>query len=664
MITAPTTEEVLNLEVYQETVPTQDLNAAEPGTRLPLPATPPLEPQPPAPPVPQEADAAELRPIISVEPAKKESPPEPPAAVVGSPKGTAHVNASALLELLNRARNGHAVRQPNAVDAGISTPSTEFTKKQTEALPMIPPTRVVEDDKIVSNRIEGLPVTPAPAMPASLPDDGAPAMDAPQNGDASVLPRKTVLPEKHHGQPKQPVWQPQESPALPYAGLQTKGALDGSGSAKTRFFVAASLLLLPALMGIGVFFQDEIKMRWMTYQMEKAEREERIEEARQLRKQKAESGSRKEPKTAPSGNISKSAKPEPAAATQTQVSAPEPAPAPTPLQAAAGGAEEKAQIPPPTAKEPEIMRALPVDPATLEVVPPAGMEGPAAKPETNNAPQPAPSAGQPPPQQVVPPQPKTVIPSADRAGSDGIFETLAEENPGTRPALSALDRFLKAKNWQERLEFVQKPKDTRWLMERYYQSAGDGPLRAAGVQVIPRDPSADDKNAPAYHLFRIWGGDFSSEIPVMVEESESGWRVDWLAFVEFKDRLLQKFYETQDKLPRRFRVLLRRKTYFAGMTDYEVPNAGSRACYELQTPVPGFVGYAFVEPGTELMAELDRRVGWDVLSAAMVVELQWRFGDGQKRWVELTGLPGVGWRMKEPVKSVEAGSGASEPDAS
>jgi len=76
----------------------------------------------------------------------------------------------------------------------------------------------------------------------------------------------------------------------------------------------------------------------------------------------------------------------------------------------------------------------------------------------------------------------------------------------------------------------------------------------------------------------------------MLESSADGWKVDWLTFTEFKDKLLLHFLEKWQDNPGRFHVMMRRTHYF----DDDVPEKDKKYCIEISPPMPGFSGFVFV----------------------------------------------------------------------
>ena len=83
-----------------------------------------------------------------------------------------------------------------------------------------------------------------------------------------------------------------------------------------------------------------------------------------------------------------------------------------------------------------------------------------------------------------------------------------------------------------------------------------GPIKVGQIDFLKRYPAA--KGAPAYCMFEVNGGDIKHAVLALVEQtSKNEARVDWEAFVEFKDDALWRSFFRRRTLPTaRFRVLI------------------------------------------------------------------------------------------------------------
>lgn len=204
-------------------------------------------------------------------------------------------------------------------------------------------------------------------------------------------------------------------------------------------------------------------------------------------------------------------------------------------------------------------------------------------------------------------------------------------------AVSALKQFLGATTVNERLRHVMGADVIKPQMERYYQQASDGPVMIDRIEFVRMDPNPTMGNG-SHCILSLESKAWEFEVPVMLEEEPDGFKVDWVAFVEFKDRLLEKFFKTYQKEPMRFHVGIQRAHYFGD----EVADVSRKDCFHVSPAPPNsFQGHVFLEKGTELAEELRTDMPWETHLWA-VVELEWK-KVGAQQWVEVKEVPQMHW---------------------
>lgn len=404
-----------------------------------------------------------------------------------------------------------------------------------------------------------------------------------------------------------------EPAARPWAGMTSDFEdLETRSKRRSTLFFAV-LLLMAALVGVGFVFENQLRVIWHSYRLNFG-----LEEAVVVSEETPSSEVSVDETTASAAEEPTKAAPVPELQVEPQIS--------TPAQSMQE--VEMPSVPPHPEVEPESAIMNSVTPVKAVAVDEPG--NPAATEEKS---------------MVV-----EVLEEAEVASREKPVPQLFSRSPEKiREAVEALKLFLYAEDWRQRVRYSQHEDEIRSLMEQYYRTGKDGPIHVDEVQSISGAEPALTDDGKRHVVFQLIGGDVGTVLPVMVEEGEKGWKVDWLTFIEGKDRLLEKFYAGFVDAPARFRVLARRKRYF----EKDVPDVDSKLCFELQAPAPGFMGYAFVDGGIPLAKELDRILGWDVISAALILELQWK-RSGDMQWVEVTGIPSLNWRMPNPQAQVEA----------
>ena len=119
---------------------------------------------------------------------------------------------------------------------------------------------------------------------------------------------------------------------------------------------------------------------------------------------------------------------------------------------------------------------------------------------------------------------------------------------------ATLQAFLEAPDWAARSAYVLFPEKMRIAMEAYSRVVPDGPTPFKSISV--QQSHLDEKTGNTLFVFFVKTEKFPDGIPVAVQETASGWLVDWQAFVEFRDGLFQKFVTGPTDQTARFHLMV------------------------------------------------------------------------------------------------------------
>lgn len=333
----------------------------------------------------------------------------------------------------------------------------------------------------------------------------------------------------------------------------------------------------------------------------------------------------------------------PAPATETM-------PAPAPALAAMPG-DLPAPVPPAAADQPPAPATTPEAPTTMTLAnspPPIPPPLPGDLPTGSGAAmEPALAPGEVPYGGLPPPPPDMALPNGPIPDMSGPAVTLVT-TPATdvkvsklpkeaQSAVEVLRKFLDAPTWRDRLTLVQKADSLRAALEKNPGQFADGPIRVGQIDFVDR--YVNKNGVPPYCMFELSGGSLEHPVLTLVEQStKTGVRVDWEAFMDFKEDLMLKFLETKGAPNSKFRVMLRRKHYF----DKDVPEVTSKDAFEVKQPHGHFQGHIFVPKKSSLAQQLAIQLGWG-MDMPVIAELGWKT-DGKNHWVELVAISSYGWR--------------------
>jgi hypothetical protein len=255
---------------------------------------------------------------------------------------------------------------------------------------------------------------------------------------------------------------------------------------------------------------------------------------------------------------------------------------------------------------------------------------------------------------------EATMPSASASEPTQTTNTVdVNSPPEAASATESLKQFLAAPSLKERLKYTLGAEHMQPLMERYYKHSADGPVTVDRIEFIRIDPNPE-LGAGRHCIFSLENKTWEFPVPVMLEEQKDGFKVDWLAFVEFKDRVLEKFLQTyQEGEPARFHVGIMRHHYF----EDNVPNLDRKDAFRVSPAPPNtFQGHVFLDKESPLARELRGRLPWETHVWA-IVELEWK-KLGTQQWVELSAMPQMHWYSlpveSKPIKTTQKISGSEE----
>lgn len=237
--------------------------------------------------------------------------------------------------------------------------------------------------------------------------------------------------------------------------------------------------------------------------------------------------------------------------------------------------------------------------------------------------------------------PETDAPSLLPDISEGAPPATPAINEAQAGALEALTLFLQARTWKDRLVLSHGGDSLDAEMEAYYRKAKDDANPPTSVEHIASAPLPD--GVRTVQVFHVTFPDLPQGFPVPVRQTDEGWKIDWQAFVEFREGRLKKFLAQYQDAPGIFRVRLQRAHY----QDRAVPKLDDKYIFRIAAPIDGHEGYVFVEKDDSILGpKLENKLEWDTLHHVMV-KLKWVRGTTGRSYVELRDIVSNSWR-EEP----------------
>ena len=252
-----------------------------------------------------------------------------------------------------------------------------------------------------------------------------------------------------------------------------------------------------------------------------------------------------------------------------------------------------------------------------------------------------------------------------RPADGGIDPNLPESLTNFKPAQdsilseprAALDSFLAAPNWRERMNYSTGGSSLENEMRAYYTQYPDTALDPVSINWLISEKSQDGKAevfifVVALDIERRDGGYIYLDIPAVVENRGGKCTVDWNNFVEFKDRHLYEFITKRVfNSPQKFHVTTIRTHYFGSDPELKKKlESGEFACVQIDAPGTDEGIKAFLNTRTKKGKEMVGNLGW--AKAAFrefdtpLVELCWKKTSGGAAYIEITDVLGLKWRQE------------------
>lgn len=201
-----------------------------------------------------------------------------------------------------------------------------------------------------------------------------------------------------------------------------------------------------------------------------------------------------------------------------------------------------------------------------------------------------------------------------------------------------LQAFLKADSVDKLLPLVADRDAIEEEIRAYYKNGVRKAIVAQDVECVSRGLIPGTRLEVCLYMVRAG----RNRIPVSVEQTKAGYKVDWKSFTQFHDRSLEKFFDDSESAGGEFLVQLRRSHCFGN----DIPDLGELICFRVQSPIAPFLhASVFVRKGSEEAKGMLEQFRWSQ-DYRPVVEMKWvkpAPGNGAAR-IELVRVVRSKWR--------------------
>lgn len=301
---------------------------------------------------------------------------------------------------------------------------------------------------------------------------------------------------------------------------------------------------------------------------------------------------------------------------------------------------------PAPAASPSPAETAPVPPASVVIKPPLE-ETPPPPPTPPSVPTPEPAPPTPEPTVVTPDAPKIEVrPAASLPELPAEPDTspalpnaqASPEDAARREAEGAVKKFLASTNVGELLPLILNSEKLGQTVRKYYVSDAVPPTPFDNI-VMDSGARVPETNTRAF-LFRVRSPERPQGFPVCTEETPQGFKIEWEAFVQCRDRTLATFWKSADAPTARLFVVLKRSHYF----EEDVPNLEDYDCFSISSPNPDEDPvYAFAKKNSSFTQKFRPRLTWEASYFIVATFSHVKSSNGSTH-VEIEDIERFSWR--------------------
>ena len=264
-----------------------------------------------------------------------------------------------------------------------------------------------------------------------------------------------------------------------------------------------------------------------------------------------------------------------------------------------------------------------------------------ATPESAPAPMPDPPA--PPLPEKIEVRPAAALPELPAEPDPAPPPANPQDSPedsARRDAEAAVKSFLSATTISDLLTHTLNADKVAEEITKYYGGNAVEPTPFDNI-VVDSGARVPDTKSRAF-LFRVRSPERPQGFPVCTEETPQGYRVEWEAFIQCRDRAVAKFWKNPEAPSQTLFVVLKRSHYF----EEDIPNLDDYEVFSITSPNPDEdTNYAFAKKSSPFAQKYRARLEWDKSYFIVAKFAQVKLTTGNPH-VEMQEIERFNWRTQ------------------
>lgn len=219
-----------------------------------------------------------------------------------------------------------------------------------------------------------------------------------------------------------------------------------------------------------------------------------------------------------------------------------------------------------------------------------------------------------------------------------IIDNKNNEKIAVDAAKINLEKFLAATTISEKARYILNAERLLPKIIEYHESHPSYQESSIDGEATNHN---DDSN---FRIFYVTTKQQRIPFPVFLENTNRGWKVNWVAFTQYNENSLGDFLEQFQPGERTFYAKLQRAHYFGS----NIPELGSKIGFKVD-PIVSNESFIFAERDSSMAQYTHSELAWDKIYYP-IIRLEWVNTDPSKPYVRIIEILQIRWPSPESLE--------------
>ena len=203
----------------------------------------------------------------------------------------------------------------------------------------------------------------------------------------------------------------------------------------------------------------------------------------------------------------------------------------------------------------------------------------------------------------------------------------------------SLEKFLAATTISEKARYILNAERLLPKIIEYHESHPSYQESSIDGEATNHN---DDSN---FRIFYVTTKQQRIPFPVFLENTNRGWKVNWVAFTQYNENSLGDFLAQYQPGEKTFYAKLQRSHYFGS----DIPKLGSKIGFKID-PIVSNESFVFAERDSRMAQYTDSELDWEKIYYP-IIRLKWVNTEPSKPYVKIIEILQIRWPSPESLKA-------------